>query len=166
MPNDLHPWPAVYQQSQRWLATGCFESLAQNLRLVVRMAAGRDADPTTAIIDSRTLRSTPESGPRAGYDGAKRKHGSKLHLTVDTLGHLLALYVTPASVDDRAPVARLAESVLVATDDSVTLVYADQGYTGEKASSAARDQGIHLQVVKLPEAKHGFVLLPKCWVVE
>ena len=166
MPNDLPPWSAVYQQSQRWLAAGCFESLAQDLRAVLRMAAGRDADPTTAIIDSRTLRSTPESGPRAGYDGAKRKRGSKLHLAVDTLGHLLALHVTPASVDDRAAVARLAEAVQEATDDSVTLVYADQGYTGEKASSAARDQGIHLQVVKLPEAKRGFVLLPKRWVVE
>ena len=72
MPNDLPPWYAVYQQSQRWLAAGCFEALAQDLRAVLRLAAGRDADPTTAIIDSRTLRSTPESGPRAGYDGAKR----------------------------------------------------------------------------------------------
>ena len=166
MPNDLPPWSAVYQQSQRWLAAGCFESLAQDLRAVLRMAAGRDADPTTAIIDSRTLRSTPESGPRAGYDGAKRKRGSKLHLAVDTLGHLLALHVTPASVDDRAAVARLAEAVQEATDDSMTLVYSDQGYTGEKASSAVCDQGIHLQVVKLPEAIRGLVLLPKRWVVE
>jgi transposase len=78
----------------------------------------------------------------------------------------LALHVTPASVDDRAAVGRIAEAVREATDNSVTLVYAAQGYTGEKASSAAPDQGIHLQVVKLPEAKRGFVLLPKRWVVE
>src|SRR6202051_1899630 len=96
MPNDLPPWHAVYQQTQRWLAAGCFEALAQDLRAVLRLAAGREAEPTAAIIDSRTLRSTPESGPRAGYDGAKRKKGSKLHLAVDTLGHLLALHVTPA----------------------------------------------------------------------
>ncbi len=106
------------------------------------------------------------NSPRAGYDGAKRKRDSKLHLAVDTLGHLLALHVTPASVDDRAAVARLAEVVQEATDDSLTFVYADQGYTGEKASSAARDQGIHLQVVKLPEAKRGFVILLKPCVVE
>jgi transposase len=97
MPNDLPPWAAVYQQTQRWLAAGCFEALAEDLRTVLRLAAGRKAQPTAAILDSRTLRSTPESGERAGYDGAKRKKGSKLHLAVDTLGHLLALHVTPAA---------------------------------------------------------------------
>src|SRR6516165_582403 len=111
MPNDLPPWFAVYQQTQRWLAAGCFESLAHDLRAVLRLAAGRTEEPSAAIIDSRTLRSTPESGSRAGYDGAKRKRGSKLHLAVDTLGHLLALHVTPANADDRAEVGRLAEAI-------------------------------------------------------
>ena len=73
------------------------------------------------IIDSRTLRSTPESGQRAGYDGAKRNRGSKLHIAVDTLGHMLALHATPASVDDRAEVGRLAEDIQDATGESVTL---------------------------------------------
>jgi transposase len=166
MPNDLPPWSAVYQQSQRWLAAGCFEALAHALRAVLRLAAGRDAEPTAAIIDSRTLRSTPESGPRAGYDGAKRKRGSKLHLAVDTLGHLLALRVTPADVDDRAAVGHLAEAIQDVTGESVDLVSVDQGYTGTTAAEAARAQGIELHVVKLPEAKRGFVLLPKRWVVE
>ena len=97
MPNDLLPWAAVYQQAQRWLAAGCFEALVDDLRAVLRLAAGRGAEPTAAIIDSRTLRFTPESGGRAGYDGGKRKKGSKIHMAVDTLGHLLALHVTPAS---------------------------------------------------------------------
>src|SRR5438270_7428818 len=96
MPHDLPPWFAVYQQAQRWLAAGCFEQLAEDLRAVLRMAAGRAPDPSAAVLDSRTLRSSPESGERAGYDGAKRKKGSKLHMAVDTLGHLLALHVTPA----------------------------------------------------------------------
>jgi transposase len=100
MPNDMPPWSAVYQQTQRWFSAGCFETLAQDLRAVLRMAAGRPGDPTAAVIDSRTLRSTPESGARAGYDGAKRKRGSKVHMAVDTLGHLLALHVTPADVGD------------------------------------------------------------------
>ena len=95
MPNDLPPWHAVHQQTHRWLAAGCFEALAQDLRAMLRLAAGRTEEPTAAIIDSRTLRSTPESGTRAGYDGAKRKRGSKVHMAVDTLGHLLALHVTP-----------------------------------------------------------------------
>src|SRR5215831_3125431 len=166
MPNDLPPWFAVYQQSLRWLAAGCFEALAQDLRAVLRLASGRPAEPTAAIMDSRTLRSTPESGQRAGYDGAKRKRGSKLHLAVDTLGHLLALQVTPANVDDRAEVGRLADAIQEATGDSVTLAYVDQGYTGRAPAEAAKEQGITLEVVKLPEAKRGFVLLPRRWVVE
>ena len=100
MPNDLPPWEIVYQQARRWLRAGCFEALAEDLRVILRLAAGRAEQPTAAVIDSRTLRSTPESGARAAYDGAKRKKGSKLHLAVDTLGHLLALYVTPANADD------------------------------------------------------------------
>ncbi len=75
IPNDLPPWAAVYQQTQRWLGAGCFEAPVDDLRAVLRLAAGRNAEPTAAIIDSRTLRSTPESGERAGYDGGKRKKG-------------------------------------------------------------------------------------------
>jgi transposase len=156
----------VYQQAQRWLAAGCFEQLAEDLRAVLRMAAGRAPDPSAAVLDSRTLRSSPESGERAGYDGAKRKKGSKLHMAVDTLGHLLALHVTPADADDRAQVGRLAKAVQAATGESVEVAFVDQGYTGEKPAAAAREHGIELEVVKLPEAKRGFVLLPRRWVVE
>lgn len=166
MPNDLPPWAAVYQQTQRWLAAGCFEALVDDLRAVLRLAAGRRAEPTAAIIDSRTLRSTPESGERAGYDGGKRKQGSKIHMAVDTLGHLLALHVTPASAEDRGEVERLARTVQAVTNDSVELAWVDQGYTGERAATAAAKHGIALEVVKLPEAKRGFVLLPRRWVVE
>ena len=82
------------------------------------------------------------------------------------LGHLLALHVTPASTDDRAEVDRLAEAVQEATGESVTLAYVDQGYTGSKPADAAQANGIALEVVKLPEAKRGFVLLPRRWVIE
>src|SRR5687768_1983828 len=75
-----------------------------DLRGLLRLAPGREPEPTAAILDSRTLRSTPESGARGGYDGAKRKKGSKVHAAVDTLGHLLALRVTPADEQDRAQV--------------------------------------------------------------
>lgn len=166
MPNDLPPWEIVYQQAQRWLRAGCFEALAEDLRLVLRLAAGHNAQPSAAIIDSRTLRSTPESGARAGYDGAKRKKGSKLHLAVDTLGHLLALHVTAADADDRAEVGRIAKDIQAATNESVEIAFVDQGYTGERAAVAAAKRGIKLEVVKLPEAKRGFVLLPRRWVVE
>lgn len=166
MPNDLPPWAAVYQQAVRWLKAGSFAALAHDLRAVLRVAAGRSPEPTAAVLDSRTLRSTPESGHRAGYDGAKRKKGSKLHLAVDTLGHLLALHVTPATADDRAEVGRLAAAIQDATGESVELAFGDQGYTGPKPAAAAKEHGIALEVVKLPDAKRGFVLLPRRWVVE
>lgn len=165
MPNDLPPWAAVYQQTQR-LAAGCFEALVDDLRAVLRLAAGRKPEPSAAIIDSRTLRSTPESGGRAGYDGGKRKKGSKIHMAIDTLGHLLALHVTPASAEDRGEVERLSRTVQAVTDDHVEIALVDQGYTGERAADAAANHGIALEVVKLPEAKRGFVLLPHHWVVE
>lgn len=166
MPNDLPPWEIVYQQSRRWLSAGCFEALAEDLRAILRLAAGRSEQPSAAIIDSRTLRSTPESGTRGAYDGAKRKKGSKLHLAVDTLGHLLALHVTPANADDRAEVGRIAKAVQAETGESVEIAFVDQGYIGDKPAAAAAEHGIALQVVKLPQAKRGFVLLPKRWVVE
>ncbi len=117
-------------------------------------------------LDSRTLQSTPESGARAGYDGAKRRKGSKVHTAVDTLGHLLALTVTPASEGDRAQVQGLAEQVQQATGNTVDLAYVDQGYTGQTAAAAAGQHGIRLEMVKHPLAKRGFVLLPHRWVVE
>src|ERR687886_404919 len=119
LPNDMPPWHAVYDQAQRWLRAGCFEMLTHDLRAVLRLAAGRKEEPSAAVLDSRTLRSTPESGGRAGWDGHKRTRGSKLHLAVDTLGHLLALSVTPADANDRAAVAELAEAVQAATGGSV-----------------------------------------------
>jgi len=166
MPNDLPPWYTVYQQTQRWIQAGVFEAMVHDLRMLLRLAKGRKEQPTAAIFDSRTLQSTPESGPRAGYDGHKRKKGSKTHLAVDTLGYLLALYVTPASEQDRDQVAELARQVQEATDQSVQVAFVDQGYTGEEPAQAARKEDIELLVVKLPEAKKGFVLLPRRWVVE
>src|SRR6266568_3676474 len=129
MPNDLPPWEAVYQQTQRWLRAGCFEAIVHDLRALLRLAAGRPPEPTAVILDARTLQSTPESGARAGYDGHKKKKGSKTHVSVE-------------------------------------LAYVDQGYTGQDAAAAAETHGIRLEVVKHTQAKRGFVLLPRRWVVE
>jgi transposase len=166
MPNDLPPWEMVYQQTQRWLRAGVFEAIVHDVRALLRVAAGRSEQPSAAIFDSRTLQSSPESGGRAGYDGAKRKKGSKTHVAVDTLGHLLAVLVTPANAQDRAQVADLAQQVQAVTGQTVEVAFVDQGYTGEVAEQAAAEHGLRLEVVKLPEAKRGFVLLPRRWVVE
>jgi transposase len=166
MPHDLPPWDIVYQQTRRWMDAGSFEAVIHDVRALLRLAAGRSSEPTAAILDSRTLQSTPESGDRAGYDGAKRRKGSKVHAAVDTLGHLLALHVTPADEQDRAQVAALAEAVQEATGQSVEVAFVDQGYTGVQAETDAASHGIRLEVVKHPMAKRGFVLLPRRWVVE
>ena len=166
LPGDFPPWEAVYQQTQRWLAAGCFEDMVHDLRALLRWAAGRADEPTAAILDSRTAQSTPESGARAGYDGHKRRKGCKPHLAVDTLGHLLALHVTPADAQDRAQVGALAEAVQEATGRSVEVAFVDAGYTGDRPAEAAASHGIRLEVVKLDGAKRGFVLLPRRWVVE
>lgn len=166
MPNDLPPWHTVYQQTQRWLKAGVFEAMVHDLRALLRLASGRKDQPTAVILDSRTLQSSPESGDHAGYDGAKRRKGSKTHMAVDTLGYLLAVLVTPADEQDRAQVGELAQAIQDVTGARVELAYVDQGYTGDDAAQAAEVHGIQLEVVKLPEAKKGFVLLPRRWVVE
>ncbi len=166
LPTNFPPWELVYKQTQRWLQAGCFEAMVSDLRSIVRVAQGRQGQPSAVILDGRTLQSTCESGARAGYDGYKRKRGSKVHMAVDTLGQLLAVYVTPANAQQRAQVAVLAKQVQQATGRTVKLAFADQGYTGQEPAEAAQAEGIELQVIKLNEAKKGFVLLPRRWVVE
>ena len=166
IPNDLPPWHAVFQQTQRWIKAGCFEAMAHDLRAILRLALERNEEPSAAIIDSRTLQSTPESGARAGFDGHKKRKGSKVHAVVDTLGHLLALRVTPANEQDRAQVAQLAKAVQAVTGQNVKVAFVDQGYTGKEPAAAAAEAGIALEVVKHHQAKHGFVRLPRRWVVE
>lgn len=166
LPHEFPPYYAVYQQMRRWIRAGVFEAMLHDLREFLRLAEGRNPQPSAAILDSRTLQSTPESGARAGYDGAKRRKGSKVHLAVDTVGHYLALLVTPADAQDREQVSALCEQLQAATGESVEVAFVDQGYTGQAAAEAAQAHGIQLEVVKLPSAKRGFVLLPRRWVVE
>ena len=166
MPHDLPPWHAVYQQTRRWVNAGCFATMAEDLRTLLRLLAERNDVPSAMIVDSRTIQSTPESGGRGGYDVAKKRKGSKVHIAVDTLGHLLALKVTAANEQDRDQVGELAQAVQHVTGQHVELAYVDAGYTGERAAHAAKEHGIQLEVVKLNQAKKGFVLLPRRWVVE
>ena len=166
MPHGLPPWPAVYQLTRRWPAAGVVEADVHDLREVWRAAAGRAPEPTAVIPDSRSFRSTPESGARAGYDGAKRGKGAKLQVAVGTLGHMLARHATPANAQDRAPVAAPAGAARAATGRTVKVAFVDRGYTGEQAATDAAAHGIRLEAVKLTGARRGFVLLPRRWVVE
>ena len=102
LPKDFPPWEAVYQQTRRWLAAGCFEAIVHDLRAVLRFADGRDPEPTAvdprqphAAVHPRERRRGPATTATSG------RKGSKVHMAVDTLGHLLALHVTPADEQDR-----------------------------------------------------------------
>ena len=151
---------------RRRIAAGCFEAIVHDLRLLVRAASGRHPQPSVAIIDSRTLRSTEESGARAGVDGHKRVRGLKVHAVVDTMGSLLALSVTPANASERRQVSALAQRVQDVTGETVEVLSADAAYTGEETAATAQEHGMRLVVVKRPEASKSFVLLPQRWVVE
>ena len=166
LPTNFPPWAAVYQQTQRWIRAGCFEDLVDDLRETLREAAGKKPRPSAVVLDGQTVPGTIESGHRAGYDGHKKKNGSKTHMAVDTLGLLLAVVVTPANEQEREQVGELCRQVQAVTGDNVKLAWGDQGYTGGQAEVAAKEHGIALEVVRLPEAKKGFVLLPRRWVVE
>lgn len=166
LPNDFPPGAAVYPQFRRWSDAGCFEALVSDRRSIIRAGQGRQAQPSAVILDGRTLQSRCESGARAGYDGSKRRKGSKVHRAVDTRGHLIGLTVTPANEQERSQVKPLCEAVQQATGETVEVAWADQGDTGEQASKEAAAAGIELRVVKRPEAKKGFVRLPRRGVVE
>jgi transposase len=143
-----------------WIAAGIFETLVHNLWVLLRWLQGRADGPTAAILGRQTLQSTPESDDRTGYDGAKRRQGSRVHAAVDTLGNLLALHVSSADEQDQQHVGELAAA------EHVELARFDAGDTGQTAADAAAAQGINLVVVKVSAAKRGFVLLPRRWVVE
>ena len=166
LPNALPPWEVVSQHTHRWVKVGVFEALVQDVRAVLRVAAGRPRQLSAAMLASRPLPSSPESGGRAGYAGADRRRGRKGHRAVDTLGHLLALPVPPANEQDRARVQALATHVQVVTGETGKVAYGGQGYTGPPPPQDAAQAGLPLEGVKLPAAQKGFVLLPRRGVVE
>ena len=166
LPHDLPPAEVVRSQAKRWFEAHCFENAVHDLRLFRRVQQQRGGEPSAIIIDRRTLQSTPESGHRAGFDGAKKRKGTKVHVVVDTLGHLLTLMTSPVNEQDRAQVEALCRSAQEITGGMIEVACADQGYTGEQTLEAAHKSNVELIVVKRPDASRGFVLLPKRWVVE
>jgi len=120
-------WTAVYQQARRWARAGAFAATAHDLRAIVRALASRHPEPTATILDGRTLRSAPESGGRAGSDGAEEKEGSTVHIAADTPGDLLALKGTAANEQERAQGADLAKRVQEVTGGTVEVAFVDQG---------------------------------------
>jgi transposase len=144
LPNDFPAWHAVYQQFRRWSNAGCFEAMVSDMRSIIRAGQSRQGQPSAVVLDARTRQSSCESGPRAGYDGYKKRRGSKVHMAVDTLGQLIELTVTPANEQERSQVKALCEVVQQATGENVEIAWADQAYTGEQAEKDAKAAGIEL----------------------
>jgi transposase len=152
LPTNFPPWEAVYQQTRRWINAGVFAEMTHDLRELLRWTEDRDPDPSAVVFDSTPRQSTPESGARAGYDGYKRKKGSKGHLAVDTLGNLLALHVTPPMPRTETRSRLWRERCRRRRDRRSRSPLSIGGDTGAAARDAAAQHGIDLVVVKLEQA--------------
>ena len=178
LPKSFPPWLAVHRAFLRWAEQGKFEELHDRLRSQWRERLGRTASPTAAVIDSQSTRGSPQGGEH-GFDAAKKVKGRKRHIVVDTLGLLLAVSVTAASVQDR-DAAPEAVAMACAKHPTIERLFADNGYTGRCAASLEDAQKIKVEIVRRPskigvwnsaqlplfESNAGFVILPKRWVVE
>jgi transposase len=168
IPHDLLPWDAAYRWYATWSTDGTFDRVHDALRDQVRISAGRDRHPSAAVLDAQSIKSS-EGGQDRGFDMGKRTTGRQRHLVVDTLGLLLVVMVTAASVQDR-PGGRKILRVLVERVPSIALVWADGGYANTVDNSmigwAQEKLGLLLQIVKRSDDVKGFQVLPRRWVVE
>jgi putative transposase len=181
LPKDFPPWEAVYRTFRRWLAKGLFEQMYDELRKLWRSRERRDPDPTAAILDSQSVRTSPQGGPK-GYDAGKKVKGRKRHLVTDTLGLLIAVLVTVASVQDR-DAAMPSVDLAIQKVPGIRMVYVDGGYAGTRVREIRETYDIDVEVVRHPgnrtvgrwhegqlplfdDPSTGFVVLPKRWVIE
>jgi putative transposase len=164
LPHDFPPYRIVYHYFRTWRRDGTWARMNDALRRRVRQAQGREPDPTAAVIDSQSVKVTEQGGPR-GFDAGKQVKGRKRHLVVDTLGLLLAVVVTAASVQDRDG-AKLVLAQLPPRAPRLGRLWADQVYGGALVEWVASTYGWVLEVVRRAAGTVGFIVLPKRWIVE
>ncbi len=166
LPADFPPWSTVYNYFAAWEAAGVTQQVLDELRDRVRLREGRTAQPTAAIIDSQSVKAAETVGRSSrGYDAGKKINGRKRHIAVDTVGLLLCVLVTAASVQDRDG-ARPLLGMLAASCRRVRLVWADGGYAGKLLDWATTTIRITVAIVKRSDDISGFQVLPRRWVVE
>ncbi len=166
LPGDLPPWATVYDYFATWRADGTVDRIHDRLRDAVRDAAGRDPMTSGGVVDSQSVKAADTVGAASrGYDAGKKINGRKRHIVVDTLGLLLVVLVTAASVQDRDGGLRVLDRAKMAMP-SLALVFADGGYAGRLVAWARQIPRIVLDIVRKPEGQHGFAVLPRRWVVE
>jgi len=168
IPRDLLPWDAAYRWYRAWTADGTWDRIHDALRGQVRAAAGRDPAPSAGVLDAQSVL-TSEGGQSRGYDAGKRTRGRKRHIVTDTLGLLLAVMVTSASVQDRHGGKAILEQA-AARFGSLALIWADAGYANQVDDGlvtwARAAAGVVLEIVKRSDDVKGFQVLPRRWVVE
>jgi transposase len=166
LPHDLPPWQTVYWHFRRWSDDGTVDRLHDALRDRLRDADGRDPMASAAIVDAQSVKGADTVGtPTRGYDAGKRVNGRKRHIVVDTLGLLLVVAVTTASLQDRDGGARVLEQLRFRMPSVVT-VFADGGYAGRLVLYARQVLRVAVELVKKPADQQGFAVLPRRWVVE
>lgn len=166
LPHDLPPWQTVYYHFRKWQKKGTWETLNQALRERLREREGREKTPSAAIIDSQSVKSTSIKGER-GYDAGKKVNGRKRHIVVDTLGLLLLVVVTSASVQDRDGAKTLLERLKnTCSFPRLQLIWADGGYRGKLIEWVKQTCGWVLEIVLRCDDKTGFHIVPKRWIVE
>jgi putative transposase len=164
LPHDFPPWKTVFNTFREWAKAGVINVVHDELRERVRVAEGRNTEPTAAVVDSQSVKGSAQGGDY-GYDAGKKVKGRKRHILVDVLGLIVALSITPASTQDRDGAVPVIERAAI-EHSSIKKIWTDGAYTGSAIQELRERTGIDIEIVKRTDDMSGFVVLPHRWVVE